>query len=278
MSATHLLPPHLAQHFVDGLASLGPVPRTRPRTLAIVGSRGALPEAAAFTRHLAALAVAQGIVVVSGGAIGIDTAAHEGALDAGGTTWLVSPVPTGEVTPIENRPLFARVEASGSLILTRQLRSTILKSSIFFRRNELLVALSDAVVVVQAGVRSGALNAAKYARQHQVPLWAVPGMPWISSFAGTNALVEKGYATALVRPEQILGADASLKAEAMPPPAQIPLEATPVLRAMSEKSLHIDDIIEESGAPGHEVAVHLLTLAALGVIREHSPGWYRRLR
>jgi hypothetical protein len=100
-------------------------------------------------------------------------------------------------------------------------------------------------------------------------------MPWISSFAGTNALVEKGYATALVRPEQILGADASLKAEAMAPPAQIPLEATPVLRAMGEKSLHVDDIIEESGAPGHEVAVHLLTLAALGVIREHPPGWYR---
>ena len=64
----------------------------------------------------------------------------------------------------------------------------------------------------------------------------------------------------------------------MPPPAQIPLEATPVLRAMGVKSLHVDDIIEESGAPGHEVAVHLLTLAALGVIREHPPGWYRRLR
>jgi DNA processing protein len=278
MSPTHLLPPAVAHLFADGLAATGPVPETRPPTLAIVGSRAALPEAAEFARTLAAMAVARGMVVVSGGAIGIDTAAHEGALDAGGTTWLVSPVPLGEVTPIENTPLFERVASEGSLIVTRQLRSTILKSSIYFRRNELLVALADAVVVVQASLRSGALNAAKYAREQGVTVWAVPGMPWLSSFAGTNALVEKGYASALSRPELLFASDASPPRRADAPPTQIPLEATALLGAMGQKSMHVDEIIGESGLPGHEVSVHLLTLAALGVVLEHPPGWYRRLR
>jgi DNA processing protein len=278
MNPLHLVPPRHRHRFPEGLAAEGTVPAERPRTLAIVGSRDALPETLAYAKHLAARAAAQGIVVVSGGALGIDAAAHEGALAAGGSTWVVSPVPIGEVTPKANASLFARAAASGGAVLTRQLTSAILKSSIYFKRNELLVALADALVVVQAGQRSGALNAAKHARDLGVPCWAVPGPPWLGSpMRGCAQLVDAGYARPLWRTEQLLGPDAE-SATTEKSPVQIPLEATPVLHALEENELHLDDIVDKCGICAGIVSVQLLTLAGLGVVLEHPPGWFRRLR
>jgi DNA processing protein len=278
LDPTHLVPPHLLRHFPGGLAAAGQLPATKPRTLAIVGTREPLPELGNFARELAAAAVAQGYVVVSGGAVGIDTAAHEGALEAGGATWIVSPVPLGEVTPLENRPLFERTLASGGAIVTRQLTSAILKSSIYFRRNELLVSLADALVVVQARHRSGALNAAKHARDLGVPLWSVPAPPWHAhACAGSVQLIENGHARALWRVEDLLGAPpASVERSSLP--AQLPFEAVAILGALSQKPTHLDEIVEQSGLSSPEATVRLLTLAGLGVVLEGPPGWFRRSR
>jgi DNA processing protein len=278
MNPLHLVPPRHRHRFPDGLAATGTLPSARPRTLAIVGSRDAVPEAVDYARHLAARAALQGIVVVSGGATGIDTAAHEGAMAAGGPTWVVSPVPIGEVAPKENAPLFARAAASGGAVVTRQLRSAILKSSIYFKRNELLVALADALVVVQAGQRSGALNAAKHARDLGVPCWAVPGPPWLgAAMRGCAHLIDAGFARPLWRTEQVLG-DARAPRTDDSSPSQLPLEATAVLAALEENPTHLDEIVDKSGIRAGTVTVQLLTLAGLGVVLEHPPGWFRRLR
>ncbi len=278
MALLDLIPPRLAHHFKDGLASDGSLPKTRPPTLALVGSRAATLEAARLTRHLAALAVQRGMVIVSGGARGIDTAAHEGAMEAGGITWLVSPGPLGEAFPRENRDLFARVVRGGGAIVTRQLGAASPSTRLFFKRNALLVALSDAVVVIQAGFPSGTLNAAKHARDFAVPLWACAAPPGLTAFAGTNSLLEKGLAKAVWRPELLFSSLGLPDTPPHTPCVQISLEATPLLNAMSEKAMHLDDIIDVCSMAGHEVAVHLLTLAGLGVVREGPPGWFRRLR
>ena len=282
MTPPHLAPPRPRHRVPDGPAAAGAVPAVRPRTLAIVGSRDALPETRDYARHLAARAAAQGVVVVSGGATGIDTAAHEGAMAAGGATWVVSPVPIGEVTPKENAPLFARAAATGGAVITRQLHSAILKSSSYFKRNELLVALADALVVVQAGQRSGALNAAKHARDCGVPCWAVPGPPWLgATMRGCAQLIDAGHARPLWRTDELLrdapGAPGAPLTDENPP-AQLPLEATAVLRTLGESAMHLDEIVEQSGITAGTVAVQLLTLAGLGVVLEHPPGWFRRLR
>jgi DNA processing protein len=287
MNPLQLVPARLRHRFPDGLAAAGTVPLVRPRTLAIVGSRDALPETRDYARHLAARAAAAGIVVVSGGATGIDTAAHEGAMAAGGPTWVVSPVPIGEVTPKENAPLFAKAAATGGAILTRQLRSAILKSSIYFKRNELLVALADALVVVQAGQRSGALNAAKHARDLGIPCWAVPGPPWLgAAMRGCAQLIDAGHARPLWRTEEVLAGDLTSdltgdlarRASDANAPTQLALEATAVLRSLGETPMHLDDIVEDCSIDAGTVAVQLLTLAGLGVVLEHPPGWFRRLR
>ena len=93
-----------------------PLPRAR-LSIAIVGARKPHPEAAAFARELAQALARRGVIVVSGGALGIDAAAHEGALDAGGVTICVAPNAPGAPSPKENAPLFDRIEASDGVMV-----------------------------------------------------------------------------------------------------------------------------------------------------------------
>jgi DNA processing protein len=167
------------------------LPANSPPRIALVGSRASTSDAHRFTVALARAIAAAGGVVVSGGALGIDAAAHEGALGAGGATWAVVPCgPADTPYPAEHASLFARVAASprGRMIFAAP-NGTAPRSPHFFQRNGLLVALSDAVVVIQAGIPSGALNAAKWATQFKVPLWAIAAQPWDPAFAGNNALL-----------------------------------------------------------------------------------------
>ncbi len=176
---------------LDPAAEAALLPADAPPRIALVGSRASTPEAHRFTVTLARAIAAAGGVVVSGGALGIDAAAHEGALGAGGATWAVVPCgPADTPYPAEHASLFARVAASprGRMIFAAP-NGTAPRSPHFFQRNGLLVALSDAVVVVQAGMPSGALNAAKWATQFKVPLWTIAAPPWDGAFAGNNALL-----------------------------------------------------------------------------------------
>jgi DNA processing protein len=140
------------------------------------------------------------------------------------------------------------------------------------------VSLADALVVVQARHRSGALNAAKHARVLGVPLWAVPAPPWHAhACAGSVQLIELGHARALWRVEDLLGAPAP-RVETGSLPAQLPIDALAVMGALGPKPAHLDEIVEKSGLTTPETTVRLLTLAGLGVVLEGPPGWFRRLR
>ena len=152
--------------------------------IAIVGTRHPTPEAEDFARTLARQVAEHGFGVISGGAAGIDTAAHEGALAAAGQTLVVAPAGWDESYPEANRKLFHDIVARGGGYLSvvapdqRALRHN------FFVRNAVLVALSKATVVVQAPVRSGARNSAHVARRIGRLLFAVPSAPWVERGAG----------------------------------------------------------------------------------------------
>jgi DNA processing protein len=154
----------------------GPLPRLR--AVAIVGSREPLHEAAVFANELASDLARAGIAIVSGGARGIDAAAHRGALEAGGATWVVCPTGKDHVSPEEHRELFDEIAMSprGRLIWPFEDHMKATRDN-YRRRNGILVALAEAVVVIQAGLQSGSRNACTWARQLEKSLWVVAGPP-----------------------------------------------------------------------------------------------------
>lgn len=162
--------------------------------VAIVGSRRATSHGVAFARELARQLAARGAVVVSGLARGIDTAAHEGALDAGGTTLAVLGCGVDVVYPRGNRTLVARMLESGSLVVAEYWPQTPPAPWRFPARNRIVCGLADAVVVVEAAARSGALITADFALEVGRPVLAVPGFPGAECSAGCNALIKAGAA------------------------------------------------------------------------------------
>jgi DNA processing protein len=156
----------------------------RGLAVAIVGTRTASPEALEFARALAGDLVREGIAVLSGGAVGIDAAAHTGALDAGGATVVVVPSSLDKPYPSDNAALFARVVEHGGALLSAHEKDVTAARSLFFQRNALLAALSDALVVVETRYRGGARNAARAARRLGRPVLAVPAAPWTKTGGG----------------------------------------------------------------------------------------------
>jgi DNA processing protein len=150
----------------------------RGPAVAIVGTRYPSPRGVRFTEELASALARRGVAVFSGGAKGIDTAAHRGALAAGGVTVVVAPAGLDAPFPAENAGLFREIVEAGGAYLSLVANETKATRGVFFRRNSYLVALAHVVVVTEAPVRSGARNAAKWARKLARPLLAVPFAPW----------------------------------------------------------------------------------------------------
>jgi DNA processing protein len=245
------------------------------RVVAIVGSREATGEATSFARDLAAQLAQLGVVVVSGGALGIDAAAHRGALEAGGRTWAVAGTGHHHVFPEEHADLFRQI-AGGPGAMVWPFAPDYRHRSAFLARNRVLVALADSVVVVQAGFPSGALRAAAVARTLRKPLWVVPAPPWLDAFRGSRMLLDRG-ARPLLFVEGFL-ASLGLAHGARPSEPIRPLEPSEAaaLQGISTVPLHLDEIAARARLPAHSAAAALLTLTLENVVVEGPPGFFRR--
>jgi DNA processing protein len=259
------------------------------RVVAVVGSREAHPDAREFAGILSAALVGAGVVVVSGGALGIDAAAHVGALDAGGRTWVVAGTGCEHCFPPEHAALFARVAEGPGAMIWPFAPSSNAHAGSFRARNRVLVALSDAVVVVQAGLMSGALNAASSARKLERPLWVVPASTWLGAeFDGSRQLLDEGArplqsVDALLRslsPSRTApsAAAASNPSWPLPRPPSRPLSEAEqtVLAATSSTPVHLDEIASRTPLPTAAVTAALLTLALEDVVVEGPQGCFRR--
>ncbi len=171
--------------------------------VAIVGTREATRDAISYARHLAAELGAAGAAIFSGGADGIDTAAHEGALAAGAPTVVVAPSAFDRPFPEHNGALFERIVRAGGAHLTAEPPHAAAANHKFFPRNSYLVALAHIVVVVESPLRSGARNAAKWARRLGRPLFVAPAVPWNPQGGGCIAELKLG-ARPLYSPKDIL--------------------------------------------------------------------------
>ena len=160
-------------------------------TVALVGSRKASATGIEVARALGRALGERGACVVSGLALGIDAAAHEGALETGGPTVGVLGCGIDVVYPKSNRGLFGRVEEGGAVISEYYLGEAPLAWR-FPARNRVIAGLSDVVVVVEAAEKSGALITARHALDAGRDVWAVPGPIGFPECRGSNALLSDG--------------------------------------------------------------------------------------
>jgi len=170
----------------------------------IVGTRSASLYGKAAAAKFAEAFAASGVVVVSGGAAGIDAAAHGGALECGGSTVAVLGTGVDRVFPAMNRELFERIRSNGCLLSQFAVGSGALRYH-FPARNSLIAMLSDALLVVEAPAKSGALITASAACELGKQVFVVPANITNTGFQGSHALIRDG-ATLVDHPDQVLEA------------------------------------------------------------------------
>lgn len=171
----------------------GPLPEllAKPR-LAVVGSRKVSPYGRRVTAELAGGAAAQGIVIVSGLALGVDSLAHEAALEAGGLTIAVLPSSLQQVYPASHRNLAKRILDNGGALVTEYEDTPRVLNAYFIARNRLISGLAQATLVTEAALKSGSLHTARFTLEQGRELLAVPGSIYSDTSTGTNNLIKAG--------------------------------------------------------------------------------------
>ncbi len=287
----------------------GTLPETPP--IAIVGRRAASAEAKAFTRALVHDLAEANVSIWSGGAIGIDGAAHQAALEANIPTVVIMGAGLDCPYPPEHIRLYQRILEAGGALVSRVPNDFPPRPFNFILRNHVLAAITLTTVVIEAGVRSGARSTAAAARRLGRPVCVVPHAPWVEGGAGCAAELVQG-AIPITRAGDVLkavGLDGLPKratntrrveiseqtrlsfspdGDAMfVPPKMVrpddplPLDHLGVLekslyQIIGEEPVHIDALGETIEASFPAVVAALLTLTLQMLIVEGPVGCYRR--
>lgn len=253
------------------------------RAVAIVGTRSASERGIRLATDLAGSLARAGCVVVSGGARGIDRAAHLGALEAGGATLVVCASGLARPYPAEHASLFEEIVARGGALVSERADDAWPAPRHFLARNRLIAALAEVVVVVEAPARSGALSTAAHARALGVPLFAVPRVPETNESRGSNDLLRAG-ARACLSVADVLGAlegPGIVWGAAPPLPARLEPKRAPVgtlpssaraLAAIEAGARDLDALVEATGLSAADAAACVAELEVLGLVSQRPDG------
>jgi DNA processing protein len=278
------------EDFPEGLAALSPPPPLvsvlgqipRRDMVAIVGARNASALARKFAHMLGRDLGEAGLVVVSGLARGIDSAAHEAALELGTVAVVAGGVDV--VYPPENEPLYRAIVAQGAVISEMPFGEAP-QARHFPRRNRLISGLSRGVVVVEAAERSGSLITANYALEQGREIFAVPGSPLDPRARGANRLIREG-ATLIESASDVLAVLNPILGRTFHAPEPSPLRAPPMALGLEEEAdrvrrrveealgaspVEMDELIRQTGADSSVVLTVILELELAGRCRRH-PG------
>ena len=239
----------------------------------IVGARRASSYGLRVAEALACDLATAGVIVVSGLALGIDSAAHRGALAGGGPTVAVLPGGPDRCSPPSNRELYARIVSAGAVI-SEHAPGTRIEPFHFAHRNRIMAALGKVVVIVEAAQPSGSLVTVDRALELGRTVGAVPGQVGVRVAEGTNALLRDG--AVLVRDARdvldlLFGVGVipgSLRAVPEVRPGE-PLddELTRVLDLVASGAATVDRLVAGSGLDPRRVTVALSRLERLGYVR-----------
>ncbi len=237
--------------------------------VAVVGTRRITPYGRQVTEEVAAFLARNGVTVVSGLARGIDSTAHKAALNAGGRSIAVLGSGVDRIYPDENRELAEKMIERGALISDYPL-GTPPEGTNFPPRNRLISGLCIAVVIVEAGHKSGALITANFAVNQGREVFAVPGNIFAPQSKGTNRLVRDG-AHPLLSPEDLLAAlDLTMVTEHQSARTVLPADATEaaLFEILGHEPMHVDEIGLLAKLPIAQVSSSLALMELKGMVRQ----------
>lgn len=282
------------EEWPDGLGDLGPAMPlclwvrgtwTRPaaRSVAVVGARAATGYGERVAFDLAEGLARRGTTVVSGGAYGVDAAAHRGALSGGGPTVVVLAGGVDRAYPVGNARLVERAVHEGGAVVAEVPPGAVPTKSRFLQRNRLIAALASATVVVEAAWRSGALSTANHAAKLFRPVGAVPGPVTSAASAGAHRLLREGVAVCVTDVDEVLELVGAIGTDLAPEHVEVSRSgdaadpaARAVLDALSARRWRsVDELAEASGlsVAGARGALGLLELD--GAVTRLGEGWRR---
>jgi DNA processing protein len=277
------LPPDIRD--VAGLRTRGRWPPPDGPCVAIVGSRRPSPYGEAVAEQLGMDLARAGAVVVSGLALGVDAAAHRGALNGGGVTVAVMGTGVDLIYPSANSRLAEEILAAGGALVSQFPDGTAPRRHNFPARNHTMAALSDGVVVVEAAEGSGALITAEAALDLHREVMAVPGSVFSPLSVGTHGLIRDGAALVQNARDVLaaLGHGGEVLDDPLATPGRLgfglPQERDGILSHLSDVvALGAAEIARKLQLPVAEVLGRLTALELDGAVRRHQDGYVRALR
>jgi DNA processing protein len=273
------------------LYAIGRIDLLAQPALAIVGSRSATQQGAATAESFAAGLARAGLTVVSGLALGIDAAAHRGALKAAadgarGSTIAVVGTGIDLVYPASNRPLTEQIRRE-ALVLSELALGTPAIAHNFPRRNRLIAGLARGVLVVEAALRSGSLITARLAAEQGREVFAIPGSIHSPVAKGCHRLIKDG--AKLVESVQDILEELRLEAGAIAASdaaatmqtathADLPAAQAGVLAALGHDPVDLDQLAQRTQRPAGELTALLLELELAQHVERLPGNRYQRLR
>jgi DNA processing protein len=269
------------------LYRMGRIVATPQRALAVVGSRNATPQGLQSARRFSRAFAQAGVTVVSGMALGIDGAAHDGALEGAPADAVatIAVVGTGldRVYPKRHLELAHRIAERGMIVSEYPIGTPPLAAN-FPRRNRLIAALSQGTLVVEAALQSGSLITARLAAEQGKEVFAIPGSIHSPHARGCHALLRQG--AKLVESAQDVLEDLRLVLPAAPaaadpgdaeePEGEGPAGEDPLLAAMGYDPIGLDALIARTGIPAPRLSARLLELELAGAVARLPGGLFQR--
>lgn len=247
--------------------------------LAIVGTRKASPNGVSYAKKFASALSRAGLTIVSGLALGIDTASHEGALSAGGKTIAVLACGLNTVYPRQNMRLAKRILDSGGTLISEYPPNEPTYQSRFIARNRIVSGLSLGVLAIEAPQRSGTLATCRFAVEQNRDVFVIPGAINNPNYVGSNALIKTG-ATLVTEPRDILEPLGLWKESAsgngvLTPEITMDTNQKLIFALLGKNNepMHTDEIIAEIKLNESALNEALAVLVISGIIKE-SGGRY----
>jgi DNA processing protein len=244
-----------------------------PRCVGLVGARRATQSGLSTAREMSAALAVRGITVVSGLALGIDSAAHVAALDADGSTVAVFGCGLRRVYPAVNRQLSERIRDSNGLLLSEYHPDQGPRKQFFPERNRIISGLCEAVIVIEAGEHSGSLITARMALEQGRDVLAVPGSIHTDRSRGCHRLIREG--AGLLDSIDTLLEELGLPME-VGEPMTVSGEARRIWEILEIEPLPVDVLATRSSISLSEATLALVELELAGFVDGSSRGYSRR--